>query len=151
MVTTGINALRSTCLNSTVRSGKPLARAVRTKSSLRISNTLARVMRERIAASAVPRVIAGSASDSHPSLPPTGNHSRCSENSQMSSGPSQKLGIDTPTSATSIETLSKAPYCLTAASTPIGMAINSATSIAASDSSTVGPRRSSSTSRTGLR
>ena len=53
-------------------------------------------MRETTAAKAVPSVIAGKTSDSQPLRPLTGNHPRPSENTSTSNGPSQKLGIDTP-------------------------------------------------------
>ncbi len=45
IVTTGSSALRRTCAVRTCRSGAPLARAVRTKSSFSVSITFARIMR----------------------------------------------------------------------------------------------------------
>jgi hypothetical protein len=59
MVTTGMSALRMPCLITTRTSSSPFARAVRMKSSPRISTNEERVKRAMIAATAAPSVIDG--------------------------------------------------------------------------------------------
>ena len=61
-----------------------------------------RVMRARIADSAVPSVTAGSTRCSGVPDPETGSHPSCTAKRIASSGPSQKLGIEIPASASVI-------------------------------------------------
>ena len=56
MVTTGSIAFRSTCVRITVRSGAPLARAVRTKSMFIVSITSARTKRTYVPATTIASV-----------------------------------------------------------------------------------------------
>jgi hypothetical protein len=64
-------------------------------------------MRVRIAASARPIVIDGRTIDFSPSSrPETGNHGFLMAKAMISSGPNQKLGIETPMSAKKRATLS---------------------------------------------
>ena len=61
--------------------------------------TLARVIRASTAASGAPSVIAGSTRCAGVPRPETGSHPSATENTIASSGPSQKFGIEMPTSA----------------------------------------------------
>ena len=56
-----------------------------------------------IAEAIMPRVTLGSTRWSRSPPPVAGNQPRCRENAKISRSPSQKLGIDTPRSATTIE------------------------------------------------
>ena len=59
-------------------------------------------MRARIAASAAPSVTAGSTRCASVPRPPTGSQPSSTANTIASSGPSQKFGIEMPTSASVI-------------------------------------------------
>src|SRR4029453_11069367 len=103
-VMTGIIALRSTCRHNTSRLLKPLARAVRTKSSRSPPSTAERVTRARIAACTTDSEIAGNSSDlipammlsSQPANPPAESHCSFTENSRISRMANQKLGSAMP-------------------------------------------------------
>ena len=107
---TGIMALRSTCPHSTWRRVRPLARAVRTKSSRNTSSTAERVTRARIAACTTASEIAGSSSERmpgrmpspHPAKPPAESHCSFTENSRISRIANQKFGIAMPNCVTAI-------------------------------------------------
>ena len=119
-VTTGISALRSTWRHSAARRDKPLARAVRTKSSRSTSSTAERVMRAKIAACTTASDSAGSAKalsagqtpppspspSLQPGKPPAENHCNCTENSRISKMANQKLGMAMPICASTITPMS---------------------------------------------
>src|SRR5216684_2671478 len=134
-VTTGMSALRSTCLSTTRHSGRPLARAVRTWSCERIDNISERVIRVMMATGMVPSVQAGStrwrrltatrfrspemtlSTTDMPVMrggstpigmsPPIGSQSRKAPKTRIIISPYQKIGIDTPNSVTVMTMLSK--------------------------------------------
>ena len=108
-VRTGIMALRSTWRQSAWRRVRPLARAVRTKSSRITSITAERVTRARIAACTSASAMAGRMSAARPSSkpppsssvqpgkPPALTHCNCTAKSRMSRIANQKFGIAMPT------------------------------------------------------
>ena len=81
--------------------------------------------------------------------PPAGSQPSCTEKTRISISPSQKPGTDWPSSANTIATLSVFELRRIADSTPIGMAIVSERASAASASSIVTGRRSSTTGKAG--
>ena len=101
------------------------------------SLTPPRVMRARIAASAAPSVTEGSTKCASVPLPPTGSHPSCTANTIAISGPSQKFGIEIPTSDRVIAAKSIAVPRHTAAMIPSGRANSTATAIDANASSAV--------------
>src|ERR671933_103785 len=104
IVTTGISAFFSACLPITAHSASPFARAVVTYSCRSTSSMLERVSLARMAAALRPRVIAGSTRCCRSKPPVAGNSLRRSDTRKISSNPSQKLGIDTPSNNTSSDT-----------------------------------------------
>ncbi|MOA18592.1 hypothetical protein D3C78_1389200 [compost metagenome] len=126
-VTTGIMALRSTWPQSTARWDRPLARAVRTKSSRSTSSTAERVMRARMAACTTASETAGSSrawsaartpppsSSLQPGKPPAENHCNFTENSRISRMANQKLGMAMPSWAKPITPMSPQRLCREAA------------------------------------
>ena len=80
------------------------------------------MVRVSVAMRPVPMVIAGRIRLLIPSVSPAdGNHPSCSENRIISISPSQKFGIDRPSSAATILALSVRLPCLRAAMMPRGM------------------------------
>ena len=79
-----------------------------------------------IAATPVPRVIAGSIKLANPISPPDGSHPSRTEKSSISISPNQKLGMETPNNAKTIVVLSKAEYCFVAEIIPTGIPIATA-------------------------
>ncbi|MCY1545575.1 hypothetical protein D9M68_815250 [compost metagenome] len=156
-VMTGIIALRSTWVHSTMRCDTPLARAVRTKSSRITSSTAERVMRARIAACTTASDSAGSSSDlipakmpsPQPSKPPAENHCSCTENTRISRIANQKLGMAMPTWAMPMRPTSPSLLWRAAAVTPTSRAMTTVRLIAITASGTVRARRSRIRSMTG--
>jgi len=127
------------------------------------SSMLDRVRRVTTAASPAPRVTAGKMrcdtavisiaglpvvrSVARPAetaslRPDAGSQPKRSANRKINITPSQKLGIEIPSKATTVPAVSVAEYLRMAEMTPTGMAMASDTAIAASVSSTVAGRRS---------
>jgi hypothetical protein len=99
----------------------------------------ARVWRVRMAASAVPSVTAGSSSPTTPlaSSPGSGSQRSSTAKARISSGPSQMLGMASPSTATVEQSASTPVPRRAAASTPSGSAMPNASASAASDRATV--------------
>jgi hypothetical protein len=83
--------------------------------------------------------------------PPDGSQRRWTANSAISRIPSQKFGIDSPSSDRRRAPVSTGPLRRVAESTPSGIAITTDTRSAASVSSRVSGKRSRISSRTGRR
>src|SRR5207249_8773171 len=67
-----------------------------------MSSTLLRTRRARVAEEMKPRARDGNTSRFHPPNPVAGNHPSFRENTKISMEASQKMGMETPPSATSI-------------------------------------------------
>ena len=87
-----------------------------------------------IAAAIVPRVTLGSTRCTRSPPPVAGNQASRSEKAKIRRRPSQKLGIETPRSATTIEPTSSHEFRKRAASSPSGTPIATATAMLASAS-----------------
>ena len=98
-------------------------------------------MRVSFAANAEPSVMAGRIKCQIVPCPDTGSQFNCTEKRRISSGPSQKWGMEMPNNAMKVALLSSHEYCLRAEITPSGMAISSAIESEASVNSTVAGRR----------
>ncbi len=162
-VITGIMALRSTWPHSVARRLRPLARAVRTKSSRITSSTDERVKRARIAPCTTASDTAGSSSACRPSQrpcqkpsskyqpskPPAENHCSFTENSRISRMANQKLGMAMPICASVISPTSPSLLWRAAAYTPTPRASSTVSSMAITASGTVTVSRSAISSDTG--
>ena len=95
---------------------------------------LERVRRSSEAAKYQPSASDGMTRLRQSSLPPVGSHSSHTENTRISTRPSQKPGIDRPNSATILPTWSHALLTRTAESRPAGMPMRKEISVAASAS-----------------
>ncbi|MNL39819.1 hypothetical protein D3C87_1621270 [compost metagenome] len=123
MVTTGMRAFGTACFHRAPARERPLARAVRMKSSPSISMTAERVTRPRMAASGRPSAKAGRMSECRPlqipscqpEKPEAGNQASFSAKSRMKRSASQKFGMATPTWAMPMTTVSPALPRLAAA------------------------------------
>jgi len=140
--------LHSRC-STARRRDAPRALAARTYNSRSSSITLARVIRASTAASGAPSVIAGSTRFASVPRPETGSHPSETEKTMASKGPSQKFGTEMPMSASVVAAKSTAVPARAAATTPRGMAIDVATTMAAAASSSVAGSRSAMAARTG--
>ena len=123
MVTTGSIAWRSPCRTITVRSGRPLARAVRMKSVSMTSIIPERVRRMMAAISSMPSEIAGRISACQPTAPPVGTRSSRTAKKKIIIRPSQKPGTAWPTTASERASQSTPPPRRNAAATPSGTAV----------------------------
>ena len=92
-----------------------------------------------IAEAIVPSVTAGRTRWARSPPPVAGNHARCREKTKISRRPSQKLGMDTPSSAIAIEPTSSHEFRESAAIRPSGTPMATATAMAAAASSIVLP------------
>ena len=97
----GSSARRNAWRATTVRSGRPLARAVRTKSEPSASIMPERVSRITAAAVNVPIVIMGMIMCFRLPLPPVGSQRSSTANKKISIKPSQKSGTAWPITASS--------------------------------------------------
>ena len=95
---------------------------------------LERVMRANTAIDWVPRVNAGSTTCRKLVRPEGGNQPSRTENSRISSSPSQNTGIEMPIRPRIMVKLSKKEYCFVAEMMPIGIPIRIAIVMAARDS-----------------
>src|SRR6267142_1540899 len=112
---------------------------------------LERVSRAMIAAAIMPRATAGMTRWSRSPPPVAGSQPRCREKTKISRKPSQKLGIATPSSATTIAATSSQELRPSAASRPSGTPRPIATSMLASASWPVLPMFSVISAVTGRR
>ena len=107
IVTTGIKAFLTACLQSAAFLLSPFARAVRTKSSLTVSKTAERVTRAKIAACGNAKATAGKTRDfsaapkpiSQPANPPAENQPSLTEKNKINRIANQKFGTATPSCA----------------------------------------------------
>ena len=97
----------------------------------------------------MPSVMAGSTTWEIPPMPEAGSHRRCTANTVISTRPSQKPGMDWPSSASAIDPWSQRLSRFTAEITPIGMPMRTAKLNAPAVSKSVAGSRSSTTSRAG--
>src|SRR5215470_12147405 len=100
---------------------------------------LERVRRAMIAEAIIPRVTLGRTRCQRSPPPVAGNQPRCNEKAKIIRRPSQKLGIDTPRSATIIEPASNQELLKSAAVSPSGTPIATATAMLARASCAVLP------------
>jgi len=100
---------------------------------------LERVRRAMIAEAIIPSVTLGSTRCQRSPPPVAGNQPRCREKATIIRSPSQKLGIDTPSSATIIDPASNQELRSSAAMRPSGTPIATATAMLASASCAVLP------------
>ena len=122
IVTIGIRLLRK-AWRSDGASARQAARPRREHVQLaQLLEQLARVIRARIAASAAPSVTAGSTRCASVPVPETGSQPSRTAKTIASSGPSQKFGIEIPTSASVIAAWSTHVPRKTAARMPSGIA-----------------------------
>ena len=166
-VSTGIMALRSTCRHKAWRRVRPLARAVRTKSSRITSSTADRVTRARIAACTSASAIAGStsafsaskrlvavtaplSSSTQPGKPPALTHCRCTAKSRMSRMANQKLGMAMPSWLAAITPTSPSLLWCDAAYRPSASASTTVRPMASSASGSVTCSRSAINSAVGV-
>ena len=112
---------------------------------------LDRVSRAMIADAITPSVTAGMTRWGRSPPPVAGNQPRCSEKTKISRRPSQKLGIDTPSSATTIAPTSSQELRPSAATRPSGTPRPIATSMLARASWAVLPTFSAISVATGRR
>ena len=110
-----------------------------------------RVSRAMIAEAMSPSVTAGMTRCGRSPPPVAGNQPRCSEKPKISRRPSQKLGIDTPRSATSIARTSSHEFRTSDATSPSDTPMTSATAMLAVASMAVLPRFSRISWATGRR
>jgi hypothetical protein len=144
-----MSALRIAWRHSTRERCRPLATAVRTKSSLSTSSSVERDSRAKTARLFGISVTAGSTSESQPSLPPTGSTPRWTANTRTITSPIQNTGADTPRSAKSSSRTSTARPSKTAAVMPRPRPATKAMPMAVPPSSSVAGRRLAISSATG--
>src|SRR5438128_2360171 len=105
-VNTGISAFLNACIAITTISGSPLSRASFTYSLPRTSSMLERVNRSSDAAKYHPSATAGMTTLRQSPEPDVGSQRSHTENTRISTSPSQNPGIDSPSSATPFAALS---------------------------------------------
>src|SRR6266704_7150526 len=131
-VKTGISAFLNACMAMTTTPGSPFSRASLMYSLPSSSSMLERVSRSIDAAKYQPSATAGMTTCRQSPAPEVGSQRSQTENTRISTSPSQKPGIDSPSSATPLATLSHAVFTLTAEMMPAGMPMSSEMSVAAS-------------------
>ena len=132
-----------------MRSARPLARAVRTKSSPSVSSMLERVCRAITPAPKSPRLTAGRIRWAKLPVPPAGSQGSSTEKSRIRISPDQKMGVETPASASAVAAKSSRLARWVALRMPRVTPTSVATRIAAPASSSVRRNRSPSSPATG--
>src|SRR6266567_8854047 len=130
-VKTGMSAFLNACMAMTTTSGSPLSRASLMYSLPRTSNMLERVSRSIDAEKYHPSASAGMTTCRQSPDPEVGSQRSQTENTRINTRPSQKPGIDSPSSATPLATLSHAVFTLTAEMMPAGTPMSREMSVAA--------------------
>src|SRR5581483_4143597 len=146
---TGPSAARSACLATTTWPGRPLAQAVRMNSWPSVSRSVERTSRAIAAAERSPSVSAGSTRCRADSAPMTGKSPHRTLSRLIRRSPSQKGGIEMPTTASAVATASSSRSRWRAAATPSPSPSVAATSRLATARSRVSGYRSRRSSRTG--
>src|SRR5438034_9839264 len=130
-VKTGMSAFLNACMAMTTTSGSPLSRASLMYSLPSTSSMLERVSRSIDAAKYQPSATAGMTTCRQSPAPEVGSQRSQTENTRISTSPSQKPGIDSPSSATPLATLSHQLLTLTAEMMPAGTPMSTEISVAA--------------------
>src|SRR5215475_3432997 len=134
-VSTGISAFLKACLAITRDSGRPFRRASLMYSDPSTSSMDERVRRMCAAAKYQPSAKAGISKCQTVPDPEEGNQPSETENSKISTRPTQNEGSERPSSENTLPALSQKPPTRTAARMPLGMPINSEKTMAAKASS----------------
>src|SRR6185369_14507916 len=119
-VNTGMSAFLNACMAMTTTSGSPLSRASLMYSLPRTSSMLERVSLSMDAAKYHPSARAGMTTWRQSPAPDVGSHRSQTENTRISTSPSQKPGIERPSRATPFATLSHQVLTFTAEMMPAG-------------------------------
>src|SRR5437867_5018444 len=133
-VNTGMSAFLDAGMAMTTKSGSPLSRASLMYSLPSTSSMLERVSLSIDAAKYQPSASAGMTTWRQSPEPEVGSHRSQTENTRISTRPSQKPGIERPSSATPFATVSQPLFTFTAEMIPAGMPIRSEMSVAANPS-----------------
>src|SRR5438093_10225062 len=131
-VKTGMSAFLNACMAMTTTSGSPLSRASLMYSLPRTSSMLERVSRSIDAAKYHPSARAGMTTCRQSPAPEVGSHWSQTENTRIMTSPSQNPGMDRPSRATPLATLSHQVFTFTAEMMPAGMPMRSEMRVAAS-------------------
>src|SRR3989454_9248566 len=130
-VNTGMSAFLNACMAMTTTSGSPLSRASLMYSLPSTSSMLERVSLSIDAAKYQPSANAGMMTWRQSPAPEVGSHRSQTENTRISTRPSQNPGIDRPSSATPFATLSHQLFTFTAEMMPAGTPMSREISVAA--------------------
>src|SRR5206468_11955071 len=119
-VKTGMSAFLNACMAMTTTSGRPLSRASLMYSLPRTSSMLERVSLNIEAAKYHPSASDGMTTCRQSPAPEAGSHRSQTENTRISTSPSQKPAIERPSSATPFATVSHQVFTFTPEMSPAG-------------------------------